>query len=354
MLNKMLDLDEDLEQTRIVHTDYVVSGHAIQCRTTFPLPTNVRVVMLCANKSMCACAQATFQLFRTLVDRPFGDNLQYLAEVYNRTVPRQCGHEHIDLCVFGAECPEMYIFPETGSFRDGVFQVPCRFQRHYVADHRSKTGSKALIGAGTVIEYLPPDSTRMDNLISGRVLPNRLEQLLIYPVPTTTHHSLVHMGQQERFIQEEFLARALLDTPDARSQFENIASTGSVILPHPEDYMPLMSYSNNDRHINLSQLIYRIGQDNPHSICTVLVAGCKTFEARRYKNNDRPMTASRPLKTFVPVTARTSAQASQGPCTVKETRNNLSLNIALLAFHSFSVHKPTIVGYRFCSIVVPG
>ena len=136
----------------------------------------------------------------------------------------------------------------------------------------------------------------MDDLVAGKVLPNRLEQLLIHPVPTTTHHSFVHMGPQRRFQEEKHRAEELLNMADARVQFENIASTGSVVLPHPDDYTPLMSYSDSDRHIILSSLVHRLSRENSNSRCTILVAGCKNFQARRYRTDDRPVTVSKPLR----------------------------------------------------------
>ena len=54
-----IDIDEDLNRDS-TYSDFLVSAHAVQIRRSFRLPWNVRVVMLCADTTMCACTQASF------------------------------------------------------------------------------------------------------------------------------------------------------------------------------------------------------------------------------------------------------------------------------------------------------
>ena len=260
--------------------DYFLSAHGYG-KGSFVLPINVRVVMIGASGPMTACIENEFRVWKAVMREPFGIRLDILKLNYDVAQPADIDSRKHRMSVFSPDwmnglCPNIVLSTEYEMFRSGLFSIPARFNRVYVADHRSKTNNNHLYPAGTIEPFpLNRSRTRDANIIRGRHAPNRLEQLLIRPFPAIDTQDLPE-NSRSRHEQEEKLASGLTNDDLALQMFANMASTGSVVVPDVSTYTSLMTFGSDPTlETIVKQLSVHAG---PRVVVTVFVSACRTQE----------------------------------------------------------------------------
>lgn len=272
--------------------DYYVSSHGFTSGN-FKLPYNVRVVMLCAEGTMTSCPQNDM---RTIIScsQEFGTHLQFLNESYNATYTQNLNERNYKLCVFSPNfnadylvendiikdqhkqdfeevfnysqlCPDLELSDEKIHFRTGIFNVPLDYNRVYINDYTSSS-TKEFKKAGTIEKIDLKSLLSKDNKAKqqGRRPFNRLEELLIYPIPSYDKKNRV--GLNAKNVAGHFIIK---NQEILNKSLENILSLSSVIVPNPNKYEPITENG------KLSDIVKDLSNKHKNGLVTIVIAACR-------------------------------------------------------------------------------
>ncbi len=280
--------------------DYFINAHGATIGN-FELPYNVRILMLCSENKMTACSQNEFNIFSTIT-QPYGEKLENLNKLYNETNidDTQILKSYYKLCVFSPNfnpdyliknnillkddrelflegtkgvsrlCPNLVLTPEYIYFRSGVYNVPLNYNRIYINDHIS---NNELIKAGTIqkIDTNILFKKKLQDKKRGKIPLNRLEQLIVRPIPSykSTSKGSYALAEATQFINKH--------QNTINNILKNVLSLDSIVVPNPHKYMPLNSIykPTQSRTLTLEDVAIELSNKHPFKIVTIMVGACR-------------------------------------------------------------------------------
>lgn len=174
------------------------------------------------------------------------------------------------------KCPNISFFDESSIFRTGLFKVPVVMERIYVTNHISKTRNTFHTAGSSEIIKIKNSKKRIKCIIEGKYNISKLEQLIIYPIPTTSAYKL-STNPKKRHEEENDLVQDIVEQGLETKVYENIASTASIVVPKSEhDTIFQKNYQDYKKRFTLQNICNQLSEDNPKKVVTILVAACRT------------------------------------------------------------------------------